>query len=120
MKKKICFTIILLVLVVGFLELAAWLFIRSQQIEEFVPVEIGQFSELLGWEPKPNSSASSGRLGYPIEYKINSKGLRDDETTLEKPYGVFRIVLIGDSQTFGFGVPIEKHRLGSGLPDQPE
>ncbi len=45
----------------------------------------------------------------PVEYRINSKGLRDNETTYDKPEGVFRIVVIGDSNTFGVGVPIEKH-----------
>lgn len=53
--------------------------------------------------------STSKRTGYEIEYLINSKGLRDSETTYEKPEGIFRIVLVGDSHTFGYGVPIEKH-----------
>ena len=34
---------------------------------------------------------------------------RDDETTYDKPDGVLRIVIVGDSNTFGYGVTIRKH-----------
>jgi len=74
-----------------------------------VPATLGQFDRQLGWSLKPLSRATSERTGYRIEYKINSKGLRDDETTYEKPSSIFRIVIVGDSHTFGYGVPIEKH-----------
>jgi hypothetical protein len=77
--------------------------------EPVVPFNIGQFNEKLGWSLKPDSYGTSMRTGYKIEYRINSKGLRDDETEYKKPPGKFRIILIGDSSTFGFGVPIEKH-----------
>ena len=39
-----------------------------------------------------------------FEYRINSKGFRGEETPYEKPPGVYRIVLIGDSNAFGYGV----------------
>ena len=74
-----------------------------------VPRDVGQFDKRLGWSLKPLSHGFSRRTGYEVEYRINSKGLRDDETTYKKPNGIFRIVLLGDSHTFGFGVPIEKH-----------
>jgi hypothetical protein len=93
----------------AFLEGATRLFLFSKAAEPTVPREVGQFEEILGWSLKPLSSGISSRTGYKIEYRINSKGLRDDETGYEKPAGKFRIVLLGDSRTFGFGVPIEKH-----------
>jgi len=74
-----------------------------------IPRSIGEFNELLGWWYKPNAQATTNTVGYEVEYKINSKRLRDDETSYVKPNGIFRIVLVGDSNTFGFGVPIEKH-----------
>jgi hypothetical protein len=74
-----------------------------------VPAEIGEFDAYLGWKLKPNAIEKSSRTGYSIEYRINSKGLRDDETTYDKPDSIYRIVLLGDSRTFGYGVPIEKH-----------
>ncbi len=36
--------------------------------------------------------------------KINSEGMRDDEYGLEKPKDVYRIAVLGDSNTFGLGV----------------
>ena len=48
----------------------------------------------------PNSSAFL--MGAPVS--INSHGLRDREYTEAKPPDVYRIVMLGDSTTFGWGV----------------
>jgi hypothetical protein len=102
------FVLLFIVGILGvlFLEVGARLFVS---METTVPRGIGQFDEVLGWSLKPLSHGVSSRTGYKIEYRINSKGLRDDEASYAKPEGVFRLVLVGDSRTFGFGVPIEKH-----------
>lgn len=92
-----------------FLEVSVRVLIPVTRTEAVVPDSVGQFDEMLGWSLKPLAQAYSSRTGYPISYKINSKGLRDDETSYNKPAGSFRIALLGDSRTFGFGVPIEKH-----------
>ncbi len=52
----------------------------------------------------PNSHAFL--MGVDVE--INSRGLRDYEYSLEKAQGVFRIMILGDSTTLGWGVPLEK------------
>lgn len=39
-----------------------------------------------------------------VEVSINSLGMRDVERSLEKPPGTVRIVALGDSHTFGWGV----------------
>jgi hypothetical protein len=39
--------------------------------------------------------------------KISSKGLRDYEYTLDKPNGIYRIIVLGDSVAFGWGVELE-------------
>lgn len=41
------------------------------------------------------------------EVSINSHGLRDRDYGYEKPMEVTRILIIGDSVTFGFGIPAE-------------
>jgi lysophospholipase L1-like esterase len=51
-------------------------------------------------------SRSAFLMGVPVS--INSRGLRDREYSLEKPSGVHRIVMLGDSTTFGWGVPGEQ------------
>jgi hypothetical protein len=43
-----------------------------------------------------------------VHYRLNSWGYRDVEHPREKPPGVFRIVVIGDSFTFAEGMPFEK------------
>lgn len=54
----------------------------------------------LGHEHTPNTEGFY--MGVPVT--INSLGLRDDEVSLAKPDGVVRILMLGDSVTFGWGV----------------
>lgn len=109
LRKKLFFIFIIVIFGVLSLEGATRLFLSGKKHEPIVPMDVKQFNEMLGWSLKPLSHGISNRTGYKITYHINSKGVRDDETSYEKPEGIFRIVLLGDSRTFGFGVPIEKH-----------
>ena len=63
--------------------------------------------ELLGFSLKPHASCWRQNRDFKVAYQINSLGLRDREVSEEKPAGVKRILLIGDSFTEGTGVPIE-------------
>jgi len=45
-------------------------------------------------------------MGVPVS--INSHGLRDREYTEAKPPGTYRIVMLGDSTCFGWGVPLDQ------------
>jgi lysophospholipase L1-like esterase len=54
----------------------------------------------LSFAHVPNRSAFL--MGVPVS--INSEGLRDREFTLRKPPGVYRIMMLGDSTTLGWGV----------------
>jgi hypothetical protein len=59
------------------------------------------------YELKPNVR---GRfMGQPV--LINSRGLHDYEYSLRKETGTFRIVGLGDSSLFGWGVPFEDSGL---------
>lgn len=67
----------------------------------------------------PNS-ANDSYVGVPV--RINALGLRDREVAVPKPPGVFRVLAVGDSVTFGFGVRLEdtyakrlEARLNAGL-----
>jgi lysophospholipase L1-like esterase len=46
----------------------------------------------------------SGRVTAEVGYRVNSLGLRGPETTVEKPRGVRRVALLGDSIAFGYWV----------------
>ena len=46
-------------------------------------------------------------LIWPTKVKINKAGFRDYEYSVDKPQGVFRIVVLGDSLIFGLGVNLE-------------
>lgn len=70
---------------------------------------------ILGWEPEPNFRGVffdwvTGKAGKKNPYwsrniSINSMGYRDDEEiNIEKPEGTYRIITLGDSCTFGWGV----------------
>src|SRR5215472_9264005 len=54
----------------------------------------------ISFRHAPNRSAFL--MGVPVS--INSDGLRDRDFSLEKPPGVYRIMMLGDSTTFGWGV----------------
>lgn len=74
-----------------------------------VPQEISRFDDARGWSLTPGSRAVSKSTGQRIEYAVNADGFRDRDYPRQKPDGVFRIVVMGDSHTFGFGVPLDKH-----------
>ena len=59
---------------------------------------------LLGHEHVPGTSA---RL-MGVDVKINSHGLRERELGFDKPAGTRRILLLGDSVAFGWGVAFDE------------
>jgi lysophospholipase L1-like esterase len=58
----------------------------------------------MSYRMKPSSSGTSA-LG--VSFQINAVSLRNPEITLPKPPGVFRVLVLGDSVTMGYGVPSE-------------
>lgn len=96
---------VLLVLAIGEL-LTRVLFYRSMNFDMEMWKYASQLKQTssysgVGHEHRPSKSAFL--MGVQVE--TNSHGMRDDEVSVEKAKNTFRIVLLGDSFTMGWGVP---------------
>ncbi len=77
--------------------------IASKQLLDFVPRRTNppyRQNEALGWDLLPNWEGEV----KGVRVTTNSFGMRDDEFPLVKPDGAIRLLAVGDSFTFGFGV----------------
>lgn len=63
-----------------------------------------RFDPELGWSKPPSVAGILRRTEYRVPLQINSRGLRGPEIPLEKPKGVRRVLLLGDSFTEGYTV----------------
>jgi lysophospholipase L1-like esterase len=72
--------------------------------------EPGQFHPILGVSLIPNFEGVHIAYGHENVTNIhtNSLGFRDSEVQIPKPENVFRILVLGDSMTFGLGVMEEE------------
>ena len=50
-----------------------------------------------GWSHRPDAEGRFVKLGFQQDIQINSRGLRERETPYEKPDGVTRVLVLGDS-----------------------
>jgi len=102
----LAFTILLMAL---FLEVA--LRVEFYHSKDF-SMEMWKYAVRLK-RPDPNPKISFSHLPngeaflMGADVKINSQGLRDDEYAFEKAPGTYRIMILGDSTTFGWGVTHE-------------
>jgi hypothetical protein len=65
-------------------------------------VEIYQPDRVLYWKLKPNQNCYTKIDHKPV--RINSHGTRGTEFSIPKPPGTIRILSLGDSKTFGWGL----------------
>lgn len=77
----------------------------------FAPLYVGEDQRIfwrddpeLGWHHRPNQQGEFQTEFFRVHVSINSRGLRDTEVTQYKPHGVRRVLAIGDSYVWGFGV----------------
>lgn len=61
----------------------------------------------LGWRLKPNFTGGAKTDEFSTEININSDGFRDYQHSNSSNESTFRILGLGDSFTFGYGVELE-------------
>jgi len=62
----------------------------------------------LGWRLQAGESALHHSTYFAVTYSINARGYRDKAREPSKPVDVYRILLYGDSQVFGWGIPADQ------------
>jgi lysophospholipase L1-like esterase len=55
---------------------------------------------------RPGAQGTLEISGAEVLYRINAAGFRDHAHLRPKPKGVFRVIVLGDSVAFGYGVPL--------------
>jgi hypothetical protein len=78
-----------------------------------LPATIGSSSyttpdPVLGWRLKPNEDRLVWMADRNVRIETNSHGFRDVEHAYEKPDGVFRVLVLGDSFMEGFSVSADE------------
>jgi len=63
-----------------------------------------EYDRVLGWKNRPLSEGYFEMPDSRTYVKISSKGLRDKEYPYKKEPGTFRILVLGDSFAWGYGV----------------
>lgn len=113
-RKRILFGGITFLLCLTFLTLACELMLRMFAPQLLVP----RYVTDSGFGIRvhcPNISIYHTTPDYRVNIRTNSMGIRADrEFAFDKSEGVFRVILLGDSFTFGYGVEID-HTYGAVL-----
>ena len=114
----------LTVLCCGFLaavllfEITARTFFRAAH-DHALPRRLVTLDDYLGWRLSRGVHVTHTTSDFEVDYAINSLGFRDEEPRPEADPRRFRILLYGDSQVFGWGVPNER-RFSDRIEDRLE
>ncbi|MCP4261115.1 MAG: tetratricopeptide repeat protein [Planctomycetes bacterium] len=94
--------------------------IKSIQLSSYDCIYKRSTNPILGFELKANCRSDNPDFIQTYE-RTNSHGQRDKERTLQKPAGIRRILLLGDSVVEGYGLRESEtisHQLEDLYPDQ--
>ncbi len=76
--------------------------------DHVVPGGLFEIDDYLGWKFTEGKSARHHSRYFEATYRINTLGYRDKPRSLLKDAEIYRILLYGDSQVFGWGTPAEQ------------
>jgi len=100
----ICFVLFTSFILIFSLEILSRYIYPEWGPQKFDNSDLYQHDELLGWKHQPNQTSRFETIDFSVDVVTNSRGLRDKEYGLEKPPGIKRILILGDSFGWGFGV----------------
>lgn len=63
-----------------------------------------QYDSSLGWAHVPGMEGVFASHGFETDVTINAAGFRDDDVPIERPIAQARLLVLGDSLVWGFGV----------------
>jgi hypothetical protein len=109
--KRILINIALVIAGVCITILLAEIFVRifyPESHDHVLPSGLYENDGYLGWKLSKEKSVNHHSSLFDVNYCTNSFGFRDKKRTIKKKHNEFRILLYGDSQTFGWGNPVEK------------
>ena len=70
-----------------------------------MPAGLIEMDYNLGWKLSAGKSGVHNTRYYEVVYNINSLGFRDKPRMVMKDENIYRILLSGDSQVYGLGIP---------------
>jgi hypothetical protein len=76
--------------------------------DHVIPGGLFEIDDYLGWKLSEGKNAIHHSRYFEATYRINALGYRDRPRNLLKDDEIYRILLYGDSQIFGWGIPAEK------------
>jgi len=85
------------------------LFFALEGVLRILPGSLYIYDETLGYALKPDTLHTHKSDEFNVVYRINELGYRGKSYSKIKPPGMFRIVLIGDSHGFGWGINDDKN-----------
>lgn len=107
MKKEIFLLVGSVLLVIVCLEVGLRIYRWPRGNDGSAEQYLCQYDVVLGWRGKPNLHVTNFFEDGPFVVDSNSRGWREREYTLKKPQGIKRIVVLGDSFTWGYAVRYE-------------
>ena len=96
--------LVLAIVSIGICVLFAEWVLGAAQVLEISP-EVHRGHPRRGYQPR---AGFDGITKFGVRVHINSAGLRSPEIAVPKPTGVKRVLVLGDSVAFGWGVPVEQ------------
>jgi hypothetical protein len=91
------------VLTLGLAEIASW-WLLPQWAPENGSRTFWRYDELLGWSHRPGASGVHRHPDFAARVEISAQGLRDRVYPEARVDGLCRMLAVGDSFTWGFGV----------------